>query len=473
MTDTPKKGLLPRLAACRSAAVALLTLGALLAATVPNAQATTVCVPATSLCVTPTLTCDPTHPTTCCPNALSCNVNCTPTTQELCCLLQNPTNPQACTTIGCGPAIQQACCVLDHPTNPSVCTPPPPCDPTHPTTCCPPTILTCNIGCTNLTAQACCLLNNPTNPQACVRCTVNNPQVCCLQQNPTNPQACVICTVPTTNPLCNPPPPPQCQPGSADLDGDCDCGTEPGDPADACVPPPPSATCLADGILVTATDITGGDTRSAYSESVAAVTGSGGAYTPPPTPGPQPPASPQAHADAHQATFHYDNSLVTLDAQAIHSRCDVDSNSAGFTDAYGRGGVADLQLKVLGQVIHLDALDYEEQARGTPGVTTADWSCDTAEVELNPPPAVTAICQNLALSAGVVTVILDEHKAPVWDAAASEWIYEGSQVHVNVVTLAATVDLYVGYVRVGVTGGPALLASYTGHTCILPSPLCS
>jgi hypothetical protein len=425
---------------CRAVAVSLLSLGALLAATVPHADA--VCVnPPTGkpVCVTVTA-CDPTHPTTCCaPLGINCAVGCTPPLSQVCCLALNPTNPQACN-------IQ-----------------PPPCDPTQPTTCCPPTIITCRIGCTNLTQPACCILNNPTNPQVCVNCTVDNPQVCCLLEHPTNPLVCVP-----------PPPPPQCPPGTADLDGDCDCGTEPGDPADACVPQPPSATCLADGILVTAKDLLGGDTRSAYSESVATANGVPGPYTPPPAPAPQPPAQPQAHADAHQATFHYDNSLVSVDAQGLHSRCDVDANAAGFTDAYGRGGVADLQVKVLGNVLHLDAVDFEEQALGTPAATTGAWACDAVEAEANPPPSLLAVCNfGIALGAGVVTVTLNEANPPVFDPGSSEWVYQGSHVHINLALVAANVDLYVGYVRVGVSGGPAAPPTYTGHTCLAPAPLCS
>ncbi|MEA3143385.1 MAG: hypothetical protein QOG31_709 [Thermoplasmata archaeon] len=425
MTNEPSK----TQAGCRAVALSLLSLGALLAAIVPHAEAT--CIPQASLCVT--LACDPTQPLTCCdPLGINCNINCTQPLDPVCCLAQNPTQPQLCPVK-------------------------PPCDLKQPLTCCPPQLLSCR--CPPTTVDLCCLLNGPIT-HSCVDCRQFAPPEVCCATAAQDPSAC-FCVQP------NP-------------DGDCVCGNRPGDPRDLCDTSP----CLADGLLVTEQDFLGGTSRNAYAESrINSITPAVGAYTPPPGPAPSPPLTSMVHADAQLAGAHYANGALGLDVSAstVFSRCDMNAvnTPAGlFADTYARGGVQDLHVTVLGQDLDFTALELEMQAFRTPGLVTAAWACDLAEVGLNnpPPTAVAALCgAPISVTTGFVNVYYNEIRPPTFDPVSGYTYYQGSHLHVQVNVGAALVDIYVGYVQVAVPGGPApaLPATYLPHGPCLVTPLCS
>lgn len=249
--------------------------------------------------------------------------------------------------------------------------------------------------------------------------------------------------------------------------------------------PAVSASCLADGILVTETDATGGVSRTAFAESQVKLTPTPGSYAYPPTPYPSEPPAAQAHADARVIGADYAG-LVSVSASTVYSKCDADAvndPSLGLmTDAYGIGGAQDLSLTVGGTTLSLNTLDFEMQAFGDPTSTSANWTCDAVDVGINAPPPVAAICAGppavlacggvLAPVCASVTVTLNEVMGPTYDPTTGDWTYTGSHLHVHadpLVAGAAVVDVYVGYVQLSVTGGPATPATYVGHTgCTLP-----
>jgi len=265
------------------------------------------------------------------------------------------------------------------------------------------------------------------------------------------PVQCPISPAVGTN-FCNPPPPP------------CTGNEDPthGDSSPLC-PPRGAAACLADGIVVTETDILTNNVLVPLSQSQAYVTDLKGFVQPSPSP-PNPMANPQAHADAQQAGASYSNTLlgVTATAKTIYSRCDVaagfDPRGLPIEDAYGRAGVQHLDLSVAGISIRAEVLDYEEEARmyGTP--TPMGWAaCDIVELVISSPPTDIYVCAtpNSALSipiplVGTVTLVLNEEAAPVYNFATGQCVDAGAALHVSVATIAATVNVYVGYVAVGV-----------------------
>jgi hypothetical protein len=246
--------------------------------------------------------------------------------------------------------------------------------------------------------------------------------------------------------------------------------------------PAGAASCVADAILVKEHDAGGGVARIPFSESRVGIAAAPGPYALPPGPYPREPSAAQAHADARVAGVDYQSALLGVSASTVYSRCDAnavkDPNRGLMTDAYGIGGIQDLSLRVGTTTVTLNALDFELQAFGAPPATSAMWACDLVDVGVNPPPPVAALCALPAVAGGTacatpldkvcstVTVAYDEVNAPFLDAASGQWIYSGSLVHIHVDPLlagAAVVDVYLGYVQVGITGGPATPASYVPH----------
>jgi hypothetical protein len=245
-------------------------------------------------------------------------------------------------------------------------------------------------------------------------------------------------------------------------------------------------SCLADAILVTERDALGGSGRTPYSESNATTAAVPGVYALPPGPWPSEPPTAQAHADARLHGVDYANALVGVSATTVYSKCDVNAvNDPGTglnTDAYGIGGAEDLRLTILGNAVTLDALDFEMQAFGSAPGTNAFWTCDAADVGLNPPPPTAALCGGpgpvvfctglLATVCGSVTVTYNEVLGPT-PLPGGRTEYQGSLVHVHVDPLvagAAVTDVYLGYVDLVVTGGPFTAPPvYVPHAgCVTP-----
>ncbi|MEA3142819.1 MAG: hypothetical protein QOG31_143 [Thermoplasmata archaeon] len=266
--------------------------------------------------------------------------------------------------------------------------------------------------------------------------------------------------------------------------------------------PAAPASCLADAILVTERDASGGSARVPFAESRASASPTPGSYTPPPPLAASTVAHASrplgtAHADAELHGVHYQSTLgVRVDAATVHSRCDVNSvdDPGGPTtvpgvheDAYGIGGVEDLAITVLGNSITLKALDLEELALGDPTATSATWACDVVDVGHNPPNPVAAVCAlasaalackpPLNLVCGTVSVGINEVSGPVFDPATGQWTYTASLLHINVNPLlanAAVIDIYVGHVELSVSGGPAAWPVYVPHVgCLAPPQLCT
>ena len=235
----------------------------------------------------------------------------------------------------------------------------------------------------------------------------------------------------------------------------------------------------------------GGTSRTAFSESRAEMLAPvPGTYTAPPPldPAAGAPARPygMAHADAQQEGVQYSNLLVGVSSSTVYSRCDVnlvDDALAGgvFADAYGRGGIQDLTVTVPAAGLRLDltALELEMLAQQTPAVASATWTCDLADVGVNGPPSTAAVCALPVPPVGVppiVTVTYNEINPVAYDASNNRWVYSGSHLHVHVSALAATADVYVGHVEVGVPAtvpaAPPSMATYVPHTLCL-TPLCT
>lgn len=244
------------------------------------------------------------------------------------------------------------------------------------------------------------------------------------------------------------------------------------------------ASCLSYGILIRETDLSGGligDVTTDFSESSAwtqAVQGPWPAAAEPLAP----PGDPQAHADAQQVGVSYANAFLglTVSSSTVFSRCDVvalfDPNMGLFTQAYGRGGIQDLDISLGGPLLGAEVLDFEINAFGLPWGTGAFEACDVAELDLLGPPPEIAICPtpNTLATAGLgfvsVSVVLNEENPPFLNAAG-QWVYTGSAVHVTVFGALTVVDIWIGYVAVAVTGGPAAFPAWIADTDLIP-PFC-
>jgi hypothetical protein len=260
------------------------------------------------------------------------------------------------------------------------------------------------------------------------------------------------------------------------------------------------ASCLADALLVTERDATGGTARMPYAESRASTSPVAGTYTAPPPLAASTPAGATrplgaAHAEAELHGVHYQNTGlgVRVDAATVHSRCDVTSvNDTGAAvpglheDAYGIGGIEELAITVGGNSLTFKALDLEELALADPATTSATWACDVFDLGHNPPNPVAALCSlrggaiactpPLNLVCGSVTVNVNEVSPPVFDPATGQWTYTASLLHVTVDPLlagAAVVDIYVGHVELAVTGGPAGFPVYVPHVGCAVAAVCT
>lgn len=253
------------------------------------------------------------------------------------------------------------------------------------------------------------------------------------------------------------------------------------------------ASCVSYGILILERDQTAaffgtnvlGDAAIDHSESRAwtwALPGPWPEIPQPPHEGQPgwiaPPGDPSAHADANQVGVRYSNTLlgISLDTKTVFSQCDVlaieDPMMGLYTDAYGRAGVEDFELSLFGGAIQLNAevLDYEEKAVGLPWFTWAAAACDIAELEVVPGPSV-AYCTppNTAVGAFLVTIETNEEWGPVMNSAG-QWVYGGAALHVTVYGVATQVDIFVGYVSVAVTGGPAMPPFWVADPCFIATP---
>lgn len=260
----------------------------------------------------------------------------------------------------------------------------------------------------------------------------------------------------------------------------------------------PGARCEATGLRVREADtLVPGAAALDFAHSTAWASVTPGAM-PPAAPAPSPPPVPDAHSDAEEVGAHYASGLVTVDASGVFSRCDVAAHDPGTgpqTHAYGRGGVADLTLRVAGNTVHLELMDFELDARGTPPVTNAWQACDLIEASTTPTGKVVGLCSpNAAVIAcggliaavcnlvfGTVNCIVqvqyDWTAGPVLNAFG-QWEYEGSFVRLHLesaCTGTVAVDIDVGYVRVSASGGPAPpFVNYVPNVgCTLAAALCT
>lgn len=166
-----------------------------------------------------------------------------------------------------------------------------------------------------------------------------------------------------------------------------------------------------------------------------------------------PPGSQHAHGDAQQTGIDYSHPLpLEVSASTVYSSCDADGGGAGTPIwAHGKGGVQDLEIKVLGLwTISATALEHEIY-RDSAGVI---YDCDTAEVGFSPPPLSLTICPppNTELLGGAllptVKIEANERWGPVPNAAGQQ-VHGGSALHVTVQYGAVSqVDVYVGYAAV-------------------------
>jgi hypothetical protein len=238
-------------------------------------------------------------------------------------------------------------------------------------------------------------------------------------------------------------------------------------------------SCLADGLLVTESDLLGGSLATPYSQSRAWATLVPGVPAPPTPPFPlpatipPPPASPQAHADAQQLGVDYTTPLIgaTIHASVVNSRCDVsDVGSPGApfgTQAYGRGAVHDLSVNapILAPIVSpitASLLNFETNAYGTspPTAGLGTWAFSTCDVhELNAlspllgSNTITDWCTapNTGASLIVVSVVANEEWGPI--PVGTGAMYGGDVLHVTItVPAVAVVNVYVGYVQTLVSG---------------------
>lgn len=198
--------------------------------------------------------------------------------------------------------------------------------------------------------------------------------------------------------------------------------------------------------------------------------------------GPMPPSDPNAHAHAKQVGFTYNNAGllggVALDTSTIFSRCDVvareDPTMGLYTEAYGRAGVQDFELSLLGLglAVGAETLDFELHAVGLPYTTYAMTACDIVQFGFTPGFTI-SYCEppNSGIFAPPPLIVeVNEQWGPLLNPAG-QWVYGGAALHITVDTGAAIVDIYVGYVTVAVTGGPPSPASWFMDPLIGPGPM--
>ncbi len=186
-------------------------------------------------------------------------------------------------------------------------------------------------------------------------------------------------------------------------------------------------------------------------------------WTPARTPdGLDPLEDPHAEADADQAGFSYDSLGVSVSARNVFSECGV---KAGFgnwgpeTHAYGRAGVSDLVITSgASTVVAIELLDYELGAIGNGDSTQAWTACDYVQVN----PVVNQCDPPASIYAPSPLLVAGHHSyGPQfngWDfqTGVPMWAYGGAVLHVELLNLSGNiVDVYVGYVAVGVTGDNA------------------
>lgn len=242
---------------------------------------------------------------------------------------------------------------------------------------------------------------------------------------------------------------------------------------------PGSADCVAYGVRVIERDLTTGkvigDFNSNLSRSIANTSADDGAWPvsiPPVGSPPVPPANPQAHADAQQAGFFYSNvaAQLTVSSSTIFSQCDVtalrDPVKGVYSHAYGRGGIQDLSIK-LGTTLdlHAEVLDFEAMAIGTPPVTYASTACEITELKVVSPAISNTQCTapwTTPVEIHVPNVLdgaltFNEQWGPL-PAGVSHWGYGGDVAHLCLeIDEISRIDVYVGLVNVGATGGNPLL----------------
>lgn len=234
-------------------------------------------------------------------------------------------------------------------------------------------------------------------------------------------------------------------------------------------PVPEGASCRSFGILIVERGSVGSTVvdlseSHAWTEPVPGPVPHYPAADPRPTMPPAP-KNPQAHADAQHAGVSYTNPTllggVSVEASEVFSRCDVaalDTNEGLHTEAYGRAGVADLEIDLSGIGVSLgaEALDFEDHAYGVPDSTYAFEACDVVEVSVTPGPTF-AGCpgKNTGIGVGPATVEIHDSWGPTSNSAG-QTLYGGAALHVSASAGSQTVDIYVGYVSVAVTGGEPL-----------------
>lgn len=230
----------------------------------------------------------------------------------------------------------------------------------------------------------------------------------------------------------------------------------PGDPLSACqegdADPrcPPStregASCVSHALLVLERDDSGtiGDVHYTQATSQAASE---------PTKSSEwpkldliPPADPHAQAEnaAIDESYEHPSSGLTIDAQVSHSRCDVLSLNTVTASTYGAVGFQGLEITHEGApLVSTQALTLEHEAVVTEAAE-AQHRCHLVDLAL---PVASASGCTAPPTATIPGLTLD----PAWgpQQQGNQWTYAASAAHLALQTPEQTLDVYVGYVALG------------------------
>lgn len=168
----------------------------------------------------------------------------------------------------------------------------------------------------------------------------------------------------------------------------------------------------------------------------------------------EPPKSPDARSTANQVGVSYTVGPLDVRSDTVHSRCDVVSVAPDIGNAYGAAGAEDLKITLGGApILSAGALNYELDAVA---YETADAHHDCTFVNVALAGAGPWVCP--PPNTGILGVTLNEAWGPV--LVGGQWVYGGAAAHYVLSVAGETVDVYVGYVAVGVSGWGAFPPSF-------------